>query len=83
VIASLSLVKPKIVVQYSEQLDFRLGDLKDAKVTGVFRPMDVLRTRVVKILGSDDQRRQENPIACSLRIYVGSAMTQEDNMRRG
>jgi hypothetical protein len=69
--ASFSLVEPKIVVQDSKQLDLYLGDLEDSKVTGVFRPVNILRTRVVEILGSNDQCRQEDPMACSLRNYVG------------
>ena len=69
VVAGLSLVEPKIVVQDSEQLDLRLGDLEDAKVTGIFRPVNVLRTRVIEILGSNNQCRQEDPMASSLRIY--------------
>lgn len=71
VVASLSLFEPKIVVQYSEQLDLRLGDLEDAKVTSVFRPVNVLRARVVKVLGGNDQCRQEDPMARSLGICVG------------
>jgi hypothetical protein len=57
VVAGLSLVEPKVIVQYSEQLDLCLGDLEDAKVTSVFRPVNVLRTRVVKVLGGNDQCR--------------------------
>ena len=71
VVAGLSLVEPKIVVQYSEQLDLCFGDLEDAKVASVFRPVNVLRTRVVKIFGSNNQCRQEDPMASSLRIYAG------------
>lgn len=70
-IASLSLIEPKVVVQDSKQLDLRLGDLEDAKVTSVFCLVNVLRTRVVEILGGNDQCRQEDPMACSLRICVG------------
>ena len=62
-IASLRLVEPKIIVQDSEQLDLGPGDFEDAKVTGIFRPVNVLRTRVIKILGGNDQCRQEDPMA--------------------
>ena len=71
VIAGLSLVEPKVVVQYSKQFHLRLGDLEDTKVASVLRPVDILRTRVVEILGGNDQRRQEDPMASGLRIYVG------------
>ena len=70
-IASFSLIEPKIVVQDSKQLDLRLGDLEDAEVTSVFCPVNVLWTRIVEILSSNDQRRQEDTMTCSLRIYRG------------
>ena len=71
VVAGLGLVEPKIVVQYSKQFYLRLGDLEDTKVASVLRPVNVLRTRVIEILGGNDQRRQEDPMASGLRIYVG------------
>ena len=79
VIASFSLVEPEIIVQYSEQFDLGFSDLEDAEVTSVFRPVNVLRTRVVEILGSNDQCRQEYPMACSLRICLGQFRVQGCN----